>query len=709
MMFYALNVALILAGCFLFYKVLLQKETFFPLNRFVLLGCLALSFSLPLIPVPEQWSFRNADNATAIASIVESKQADELPISNTVSTTQSGAAANQTIYVAPVKKESFFKDISIFKGLVWGYWLGVAVFGLNFLFQLCLLLYRSYRSPSIEDGRYRIVELTGDQAPCSFGNHIFINPEKYDWDTYSQIILHEKIHIQQGHSYDILLAELALIFQWFNPFAWFYRKAIEDNLEFLTDNELLEHSDVEKTSYQMSLVKVSAPHFPISLTTNYNQSVLKKRLIMMNAKKSSLNSTWKYLCILPLLLVFISLLNEPVAYGKTTPKTANKPSQLTTIPTKGSWFATIKGSKVKIRFEGEEDKNSNSNNDFDLSEFKNLPQNTTGQFSLTREAGTVQFTGRFDGNVGMGEYNFNANESYVSFLNTEGIKTDKEKDMFVFFLINIKKDFVTMLKSQGYTQLSKNDLIPLAALKVSKEYISSLKAAGLNELSLQNLIPLKALDIDAAFVTDIKNSGYKDVTASKLISLKAQGITGEDIKTARIAKVESNQNANANANKNANANLNANLNANTKGPKGSKGSKGDKNSDDDALESLIAKKAMNITPEFIKSFRDAGYKFTDEDLLAIKALGITPAFCKKFDAVIPNLETENYVSLKALGFTPEEYNSYLKLGFKKLDIGDVMGAKSTGVTPAFITEMRKKGRNYSTIDKYISLKVLSID
>jgi beta-lactamase regulating signal transducer with metallopeptidase domain len=77
-------------------------------------------------------------------------------------------------------------------------------------------------------------------------NYIFINPEKYDWDTYSQIILHEKIHIQQGHSYDIMLAELALIFQWFNPFAWFYRKAMEDNLEFLTDNELLEHSDVER-------------------------------------------------------------------------------------------------------------------------------------------------------------------------------------------------------------------------------------------------------------------------------------------------------------------------------------------------------------------------------------------------------------------------------------------------------------------------------
>ena len=531
MMFYAINVALILAGCFLFYKILLQKETFFPLNRFVLLCCLVLSFGLPLIPVPQQWSFRNANNETIATELQAS-----LPISATISNNQSGAAPSHSVTAIPIQKESFFKDISVFKILIWTYWLGVAVFGLNFLFQFCLLLYRSYRSPSIQDGRFRIVELTGDQAPCSFGNHIFINPEKYDWDTYSQIIIHEKIHIQQGHSYDIILAELALIFQWFNPFAWLYRKAMEDNLEFLTDNELLAHSDVEKESYQMSLVKVSAPHFPISLTTNYNQSILKKRLIMMNAKKSNLNSTWKYVCILPLLLVFISLLNEPIVYGKAYLKTVKSTTGFQDVPNKGTWFATIKDNKVKIRFEDEDSKNSNSNTDFDLADFKDLPRNASGDFSLTREAGTILFTGRFEGNAGMGTYKFTADEGFLSFLEKEGIKADKEKDLMVFYLVNLKKDFVKMLKAQGYAQLSKNDLIPLAALQVTAEYISSVKTAGLAELTLQNLIPLKALNIDAAFVTDIKNSGYKDLTASKLISLKAQGIDGEAIKNARIAK-----------------------------------------------------------------------------------------------------------------------------------------------------------------------------
>ncbi len=141
----------------------------------------------------------------------------------------------------------------------------------------------------MKDGKFRIVELTGDKAPCSFGNNIFINPEKYDWETYSQILLHEMVHIQQRHSFDILLAELVLVLQWFNPFAWFYRTEVESNLEFLTDDAVLEHKEVERSSYQMSLLKVSAPHLSLGITTNYNQSLLKKRILMMNAKKSNIH------------------------------------------------------------------------------------------------------------------------------------------------------------------------------------------------------------------------------------------------------------------------------------------------------------------------------------------------------------------------------------------------------------------------------------
>src|SRR6185436_1476440 len=105
--------------------------------------------------------------------------------------------------------------------------------------QAGVLLYKVYTKPVIKDGKFRIVEIDNDKAPCSFGNNIFINPAKYDLETYNQILLHEKIHIEQKHTFDLLLAEIVLIFQWFNPFAWQFRKELENNLEFFTDNKLL--------------------------------------------------------------------------------------------------------------------------------------------------------------------------------------------------------------------------------------------------------------------------------------------------------------------------------------------------------------------------------------------------------------------------------------------------------------------------------------
>ena len=276
--------------------------------------------------------------------------------------------------------------------LFWIYWFGVIVFAASFIFQLVLLLWRAYRNPVIIDGPYRIVEVSGDKAPCSFGNNIFINPEKYEWETYNQILLHEKIHIREKHTLDIIIAELLLIFQWFNPFAWIYRREIESNLEFLTDDQLMQQKKVDKQRYQLSLVKVSAPHFPLSLTTNYNQSILKKRIAMMNTKRSNLHTAWKYFFLLPVFAFLACLLNEPVAYGQESPKVgksekSEKNEKNHGMETEGYWFAIIKDDKVNIRFSDEkmDDDDFKSGHSFNgttfkLSELGNIPKGTSGTF-----------------------------------------------------------------------------------------------------------------------------------------------------------------------------------------------------------------------------------------------------------------------------------------------------------------------------------------
>ena len=122
----------------------------------------------------------------------------------------------------------------------------------------------------------------------------------------------------------------------------------------------------------------------------------------MNAKKSNVHTIWKYFFLLPLMVIFVCLFNETIAYGQnqTAKKNAEKHIHIgNEIKTEGVWFATIKNDKVNFQFKSEDDENSYSSNSFLVSEVKDLPIDKTGNFSLTRDAGTMEFTGKFSGRI----------------------------------------------------------------------------------------------------------------------------------------------------------------------------------------------------------------------------------------------------------------------------------------------------------------------
>lgn len=738
---YTLYVAIIIAAFLVFYKTLLQNETFFRLNRYMLLTCMTLAFVLPLIPVPQQFSFRQPPTNLTMPHI-------------STLTPKEDISSTQTDFTLPnVETEvsqTVNKDLFV-QWLIYLYWFGVIIFGFNFLLQIVLLLFKAYSKSAILDGKFRIVEIPEDKAPCSFANTIFINPEKYDWETYNQVLQHEKIHIQEKHTFDLLLTELMLIFQWFNPFAWQWRKELESNLEYFTDALMLQKDDIRKEHYQMSLLKVAAPHFPLSLTTNYNQSLLKKRLIMMNSKKSNVHTTWKYFFLLPVIALLICSFNEPFRQNQVNLSTTNvdaKNEVENGLKNTGYWFGTIKNDKVNIHFKNEDDEESNnsSGTTFLVSELGQLPQDKQGTFTVKREAGTMEFTGRFEGNKGMGNYKFLPNKSYLDDMKKEGIDLNTDEDLLVFFMININESYVHMLKKNGFKNLHKDDLIPLAALKVDEAYISSIRMAGLNDLKPGDLIPLKSMNIDKKYIEEIRNSGYKDVTADKLITLKSMDIDGKyiaDYKSATKKQEQSNYNHRTD-------DITSNL---TNGG-------GDEDDDIIAFKSmdidksyinsikesgyanvsnsdLIAIKSMGITQEYIKSIKNSGYPNIEmDDLIAVKSLNLSPEYIKSIkNAGYPNIDIDDliamsslninagYISsyknagygqidvndmiaLKSLDVTSELMQQYEELGFKDLDIQEVISAKSTGTTPAFIKSMREKGHNLKSLEKYITLKTV---
>ncbi|MFV0537439.1 MAG: TonB family protein [Dysgonomonas sp.] len=171
---------------------------------------------------------------------------------------------------------------------------------IRFLIQLLSIIKLRSGCESEKTQKYRIVKMKNNElSPFSFFNWIFVNTEDNNIHRLKEIIVHEQAHVRQYHSIDNLLAELLCAFFWWNPFAWLMKKEIKINLEYLADQEVLNQGYNSK-EYQYILLQVSNKNSGISLINNFNVSQLKRRITMMNKKKSTGLISLKYLLIIPI-------------------------------------------------------------------------------------------------------------------------------------------------------------------------------------------------------------------------------------------------------------------------------------------------------------------------------------------------------------------------------------------------------------------------
>ena len=755
---YIITVALFLATCLAFYKVLLRRETFYKVNRYMLIGCLAISFALPLLPIPKQFSLRLPNQETKneirrtsplIGMPVESPKTEmdntKSEIENSKSENKSAEplpASNNLSQSAPFK----FSFEQLIGWIVWIYWFGVCIFAAGFLLQLGLLLYRSWFEPVIKDGRFRIVELPGNRAPCSFGNTIFINPSLYDWETYNQILLHEKLHIRQKHTIDILIAELVLIFQWFNPFAWIYRSEIENNLEFLTDDELMQRKQVDKIKYQLSLVRVSAPHLPLSLTNNYNQSILKKRIKMMNRKRSSFHTTWKYLFLLPLLAFLACLFNEPTANSQTTTPKKDKNIKVPVnvkvdVNTQNRQELQNKVNvQTAVNVQAEQNIQSvanvqaqqsiqvianvqaqaavqsvvnvqNSLNTHTSINTRNQPafviDNEGYWFAVIKgDKVNIRFTEEKPDDEDFSKDNFGGTTFKLSDLGnlpkgTEGTfyitreagkmemkgKFDGNTGMGTYKFIPDKAYFDYMSKELD-EKIDEDDQLAFFFIDIRKGYLQMLKNQGFSKIGKDEIIPMAAMEIDAAYINSIKAAGFKDLDAESFVSMKALKVDGPYIKEIREAgykDITAEQLVAFKAQGIDKKYINE--------VKTMKGGKELGDPDD-----LVGMKAMNIDAAFVNSFKAIGYNnIPHEDLVSFKAVGVTPEYIKGWQALgYKNLDAEDLVGMKSQNVTPEYVKGFTNMGYKNVKPEDLVGFKALGITPEYVKTFEAAG--YKDID-----------
>ena len=271
--------AIALAVFYMFYRLLLSKETFHRFNRIVLLSTAALSFVLPLC-------------------VITLKKVIVVPAMTGTSENIVGEAAGTAAMVPEVSAPIWpviLCSIFALGALAVLVYVAISIIGIR-------RMIRSGRSEALESGETLIITET-DTAPFSWMKYIVISREDYE-SGYSQILTHEKAHIALRHSWDILFVDMITALQWFNPAIWMLKADLRALHEFEADDAVL-RSGANIKEYQYLLIRKAVSKSGYSVANSFNHSTLKARITMMLNQKSSRMSAWKALYVIP--LVGISL------------------------------------------------------------------------------------------------------------------------------------------------------------------------------------------------------------------------------------------------------------------------------------------------------------------------------------------------------------------------------------------------------------------
>ena len=286
---YILKSSVCLAVFYLFYRLLLSKETFHRFNRFALLGILLLSCIVPFMEV-------TVKEPTEVHQ--QFLTFEELLL---------------TVGVSPVEEAGNIMLVSDFiwrEMLLLVYLSGIVFFLIRTVWSLFRMLHliRDSRIVSRENG-ITIIAHRKNIAPFSWMKFVLIS-ETDLLENGTEILVHEVAHIRKRHSIDLLVADICIFFQWFNPASWLLKQELQNIHEYEAD-ECVINQGIDAKKYQLLLIKKAVGTRLYSMANSFNHSSLKKRITMMLKEKSNPWARVKYLYVLPLAALAVSAFARP--------------------------------------------------------------------------------------------------------------------------------------------------------------------------------------------------------------------------------------------------------------------------------------------------------------------------------------------------------------------------------------------------------------
>ena len=321
---YILKSSVCLVLFYLFFRLLLSKETFHRFNRMALLGVLFFSLLIPCIEVTTRHQVEVQQAVLSIEQLLLMAELEATP-------------AN----VGAVQETSAISWVQI---VLLVYLAGILFLACRNIYSLiCLFrLVHSGKHEKLEKGVTLVVH-NQEIAPFSWMNYIVISRKDLE-ENGREILIHEMAHIHHRHSVDLLVADICIFFQWFNPGAWLLKQELQNIHEYEADETVI-NEGVNAKEYQLLLIKKAVGTRLYSMANSFNHSKLKKRITMMLKEKSNPWARLKYLYVLPLAAIAVTAFARPEISEKMEEISAVKVNDLAEIVQEKVLQDTVKVSK----------------------------------------------------------------------------------------------------------------------------------------------------------------------------------------------------------------------------------------------------------------------------------------------------------------------------------------------------------------------------
>ncbi len=276
------------------YYAFLRRETFFVGNRIYLLIGVIVSILFPFFTITKTVSIEIQPLVAGNIGSVETNP------------TYLGDSFNWTELLLPM------------------YIMGLLFFTSKLALQLHSIKKVRKSSQTFKEDDITHVQSDTDLAPFSFFKSIYYCPNQFKEEELHPILTHEKVHVRQHHTLDVMFMELMCIIFWFNPIVFLYKMLIKQNLEFLADAQTMKLLENKKL-YQYLMLQQAVGHHQFAITNPFFNSLIKKRIVMINQNPSHKLKALKSLVILPLLGLFLVSFNvrTEYVYKETTNKVSS--------------------------------------------------------------------------------------------------------------------------------------------------------------------------------------------------------------------------------------------------------------------------------------------------------------------------------------------------------------------------------------------------